>query len=196
MKDDTRNPGTQPCEVGKWRIQGNRSDIGRLVENLAPFEDITKLPDDEVCTYAMYSRFFDKVKCIKEQKASRKFRNVTVAVRWGEAGTGKTRGVMMNDDGTPKKDVYKITFGSQNIWWDGYNGEKTLVIDDFYGNIEYDLFLRLIDGYQERLPVKGSFTWAMWEKVYITSNVHPREWYAKGMTRALARRLTIIENVR
>lgn len=194
-KTDTRNPGTQPTEVGKWRIQGNRTDIGELVENIAPFEDITKLEDKEIVTYAKYCRFFEKVQRIKEQKASRKFRKLSVNVRWGKAGTGKSKAVLQNPDGSPRKDVYKMECNDETLWWDGYNGEKTLVLDDFYGNIRYAHLLNLLDGYQMRLPIKGGFTYAMWDKVYITSNKHPRDWYAKGLTPALARRITNIEEI-
>jgi len=195
MKEDTRENGTKPVEIGKWRTQGNRKDIGIAVENLAAFEDLTKLPEEELEVFAKYCRFIEKIKLAKEQKASREFRKVTVSVRWGKAGTGKSKNVLMDPSGKPLKDVYKMECNDDTLWWDGYNGEKTLVLDDFYGNIKYAHLLNLLDGYQMRLPIKGGFTYAMWDKVFITSNKHPDEWYHKGMTEALKRRLTVIEHV-
>ena len=62
-------------------------------------------------------------------------------------------------------------------WWDGYDGDEILLIDDFYGQIKVARMLHLMRGYQCRLPIKGGFTYAMWQKVYITSNTHPNMWY-------------------
>ena len=64
-------------------------------------------------------------------------------------------------------------------WWDGYDGEEILLIDDFYGQVQVARMLHLLRGYQCRLPIKGGFTYAQWQKVYITSNNPPHEWYMK-----------------
>merc|ERR1712146_705829 len=41
------------------------------------------------------------------------------------------------------------------------------------------LLLTMPRGYQQRLSVKGSHSWALWDRVIITSNKHPDEWYEK-----------------
>ena len=35
----------------------------------------------------------------------------------------------------------------------------------------------LLDVYKKRIPVKGSFNWALWTTVIICSNTPPRAWY-------------------
>lgn len=56
-------------------------------------------------------------------------------------------------------------------WWDGYFGDRCIIIDDFADDIPIQQMLRVLDGWQLRLPVKGSFTYARWDRVIITSNV-------------------------
>ena len=91
-----------------------------------------------------------------------------------------------------KQAGYKIE-GSEMEWWDGYEGEKTILIDEYDSQVSLPRLLNILDGYQLRLPIKGGFTYARWTKVIITSNIDPREWHpnAKPFHReALMRRLT------
>ena len=91
-------------------------------------------------------------------------------------------------------DVY-VFDDYRNGWWDGYSGQSVLLIDEFYGNIAYSTFLKLLDGYQIRLNIKGSFTYAKWTTVFITSNQHPKDWYPNGLTDAMNRRITDIKHI-
>jgi len=52
-------------------------------------------------------------------------------------------------------------------------------MDDFYGWIEPATLYRILDMYPMQLPIKGGFVWAMWNYVFITSNVRPEEFYRK-----------------
>ncbi len=112
-------------------------------------------------------------------------------VIWGEAGSGKTRMAVENN---PNHYMLSVPQAG-NLWWDGYEGEDVLIIDDFYGGIQYALLLRILDGYQLRIPIKGGFTYALWTKIIITSNKDPREWYQRGYTKALARRINKISHI-
>lgn len=111
-----------------------------------------------------------------------------VNVLWGEAGSGKTRYAY----GTGE-DVFILENSNGNsVWWDGYMGQPTLIIDDFYGWIPHNQLLRFLDIYPVRLDVKGGTTYAKWKTVYITSNRHPSEWYKKFVweeDKALQRRI-------
>jgi len=89
------------------------------------------------------------------------------------------------------ENIFKID-GDDTLWWDGYQGQKILLIDDFYGTIKYGKLLNILDIYPLRLPTKGGHTYANWEKIYITSNDKPDKWYQKGLTPALERRLNTI----
>jgi hypothetical protein len=118
------------------------------------------------------------------------FREVSVHVYWGRTGTGKTRRAVEEN-----QDSYYIlrNYGGTNVWFDGYNNETTLIIDEFYGWIKFGMLLTYLDGYKTTLPVKGGTMWAHWNKVIITSNCEHRSWY-KNITElqwgALERRIS------
>lgn len=115
--------------------------------------------------FCRYHRGLEKLNLTKGPA----WRDVEVILIWGESGTGKTRMVMEMDS------VYKID--PPYRWFDGYEGEETLLIDDYKkGAVERGLFLNLLDGYRMRLETKGGHTWALWKKVYITSNFNADGW--------------------
>jgi len=78
-------------------------------------------------------------------------------------------------------------------WWQNYSGESALILDDYNGYLQYTELLRVLDRYAYQVQIKGGFVWAQWNTVIITSNTDPKEWYTRGMTPALFRRLTKCE---
>lgn len=76
------------------------------------------------------------------------------------------------------------------MWFDGYSGQKTLILDDFSGDFcNYRFLLRLLDCYKMKIEVKGGHAWAVWTTVVITTNVHPSGWYPHVDTTPLQRRI-------
>lgn len=77
------------------------------------------------------------------------------------------------------------------MWFDGYQGQHTLILDDFSGDYcAFRYLLRLLDKYKLKVEIKGGFAWAVWTTVVITSNIHPVGWYHDTDTSPLQRRLT------
>jgi hypothetical protein len=71
-----------------------------------------------------------------------------------------------------------------------------VLIDDFNGD-EYAItfMLRLLDRYPMQVPVKGGFRQWSPSVILVTSNIHPRDWYADATQAhrdALLRRITDI----
>ena len=164
--------------------QGARNDLAEFRACLKRKPDCTaaEMPEEHLNHLAKYPRLRNELRMDYLKEATRDFRQVQVIVHWGEAGTGKTR--------KPYEEGAYIFDDYDNGWWDGYDGESVICFDDFYGGIKFNYLLRLLDGYQMRLKIKGGFTYAQWSKVYITSNQKPENWYARGLTSALARRIT------
>jgi len=173
-------------EYGEKRNQGQRTDLKGLVKSVKEGKSNLELIDEFPSQFLKFHKGIDKIRFEVNKSKSKEFRQVKVYVLYGEPGTGKTRNVYENVD-----DLYKLDCGN-NLWFDGYSGEKNILIDDFYGWVQYGQLLNILDGYQLRIPIKGGFTYALWDNVYITSNKHPKYWY-KGKwnsNEGLKRRIT------
>jgi len=73
-------------------------------------------------------------------------------------------------------------------------GESNVVIDEFRGGIDISHMLRWCDRYPVRVELKGSSAPLKAVKIWITSNLHPNDWYPdldEETKAALRRRMTI-----
>ncbi len=96
---------------------------------------------------------------------------LVVSLYIGKPGTGKTRAAYEEDG-----DLYALPLG-KDLWFDNYAGEKTLLLDDFSGELRLVDLLRLLDVYPIQVPVKGSFVYLQAIRIIITSNVSMEYWY-------------------
>lgn len=170
-------------EWGEWVEEGCRKR--KLSDMLKTDMTLKELIDETPHFYVMYHRGLEKLYARRTSHRALEFRKLTVTVYVGATGCGKTRMATSGDD-------WFILPCSDRLWFDGYDGQQTLILDDFYGGIKYSKLLRILDGHSLQLPVKGGFIWALWTKVIITSNAQPETWYTKGFTPALRRRVTNI----
>lgn len=178
-------------ELGKWKTQGQRSDLETIKKQIDKGVTDYVIAQDHFGDYIRYFQGFKEYRKLVNKEQSKEFRKVEVEYIWGGTGTGKTKRA------TKDKEHYMIT-GANLKWFDGYENEKTLVIDEYNNNVEITRMLNLLDGYMLRLEIKGSFTYARWTKVIITSNLSPEELHpnAKDEHRnALFRRITKITHI-
>ncbi len=113
--------------------------------------------------------------CKRAKVEDRIERPMEVFVVYGDPGSGKSYWARHFDKGNcwPLPDIEK---GSRlNI--DGYNFQRTLIIEDYEGEIPYRSFLKLLDVYNADFNTKGAYDVANWNYVIITSNTHPARWY-------------------
>jgi hypothetical protein len=88
----------------------------------------------------------------------------------------------------------------QPLFWPGYNGQKVVVINDFYGEgINIDYFKNLIDKYPFTVNIKNSEAQFLARRVYVTSNAGWKTWWSssllsnKNNEKAIQRRITHAE---
>lgn len=111
----------------------------------------------------------------------------TIEIYWGESGTGKSKKAIEEN---PEAYILTKPNGNGVIWFDGYEGQHTIVLDEFYGWVQYDLLLRLLDRYPLKLQVKGGMVECAATKFIFTSNKPWDEWYPNVTDRsALERRI-------
>jgi len=179
--------------LGKYKSQGCRSDLEQIARELmdpnTTLRDVMMDHPEKAIQYGRSMQFF-KQKVQEEQAPD--WRNVDVSLYYGLTGTGKTRDAMNT---LYKNDTYKIQGHDIGTWWDGYEGQKMLVIDEYNNDVKITRLLQLLDGYKVRLPVKGSFVYANWTSVIVTTNLEIDEIHslAKEQHRdALWRRINTI----
>lgn len=187
-RDYCRKPESRlgdPVEQGDWVADGERTDIKQVFEAIRAGASELEIAELNPTSYARHYRAFERFRGLLAQRASQSFRAVNTVVIVGETGVGKTRAVF-------EREGYDRVFcqsGLMGGWWDGYNGQPVLLLDDFKGGIKHQDLLRVLDGYPLQLNVKCSSTWAQYTTVYITSNHMPATWYSRGLTPELDRRL-------
>ena len=62
-------------------------------------------------------------------------------------------------------------------WWDGYRGQKSVIMDEFTGLIELSHLQRWMDKWPCSVEIKGGTTSLHATKFWICSNVDPDAWY-------------------
>ena len=103
-----------------------------------------------------------------------------VRLYFGPTAVGKTTEVKMKVMGKYDEDLYEMNCG--NKWWDGYNDEKHVLMDEFQGDKwgTPEDFNRITNKGVVRVEVKSESTNLLAEAIYITSNRHPSHWWKKG----------------
>lgn len=108
----------------------------------------------------------------KEVTTQEAWREVKTTYIWGDAGIGKTRGVM---DKYGHENVYRVT--DKKNMWDGYRGEPVVVFEEFRSSARFEDMLNWLDGYPIMLPCRYANRPAQFERVYIITNIPLHEQY-------------------
>ncbi len=185
MKADTRVRG--PWEHGTWKAGGSGARA-----DLLEVSDMVQAG----CQIAEISREFP-IQFIKYHRGISKLIHLNIEVRtvapmvtlcFGKTGTGKTRYAY---------DTYPKLYSKpcDNKWFDGYSGQKCLLLDDFAGaasKVSLNYTLQLLDKYPIQVEVKGDYTHLQATDIVLTTNLHPATWYdyskREEQFNALARR--------
>jgi len=176
-KCDTRIDG--PWEYGEkfTSNQGRRNDLLAVADRIRDGSTFETISDEFPAESIQYRRsILDSIRANRRSQHKRVIRqDLEVYVYWGDSGAGKTRSVYETEG---IENVYTLTeCHNGTVWFDDYDYEPVLLIDDFRGWIKFTMLLKILDIYPLRIPIKGSFENAAWKKVYITSNHPIEDWY-------------------
>lgn len=186
-KPESRVPGSTPFQFGSFGAQGVRTDLECVVDAVrgGGFD-----PLEHLSTAARYPKFIDFVELRLGRPPIRAKTNHYV---WGPTGVGKSSWAWERDP-----DLYPLA-SCKPEWWDGYFGQRTILIDEFdREQIPIARLNRILDRYPVLVPVKGAFKWLKAEEVIICSNRPLEEIYVEGVDAtgdqiaALRRRLDVI----
>lgn len=169
MKEETRIDG--PWTLGTQPSQGKRTDLATLCTMVEEGDSDNVIAKREPEAFARYGTHIKRLRNALITSSRRP--NLKVYILIGLTGTGKSYWAW---DHFPNLFCPIIT-ESGKIWWDGYNQEKEILIDDFRGIINYQLLLRILDVYPLTGEVKCGTVPLNYTTVVITSNFHFNEWY-------------------
>lgn len=165
-KSDTRLWG--PWETGDLSQQGKRTDVEDFARAIRSGANNESLLDEFPVQCARFPRFVPFVRATVNPGLRSE---LEVELHWGATGTGKTYSAFHK-----YPDLWSVP-ASDQVWYDGYDGQQVVLLDEFAGQMKLDLLLRVLDRYPLQVPVKGSFVWFRPSRIIVTSNSHPFAWY-------------------
>nr|WAE42373.1 MAG: replication associated protein [Cressdnaviricota sp.] len=188
-KDDTRIEG--PWEIGNPNIvQGYRSDLVSVKTAIDGGMPNSEIADEFFSQWVRYRNSFEMYRNLKLNVKRDSSIDPSIFVLFGPTGCGKTRTA---NETFPNAFWMRKPAQNAQIWWDGYQGQTVVIIDEFYGWLPWDFLLRLLDRYPLTFDVKGGTVECLAHTFVITSNRAPEDWYPKIDDKSpLMRRLTHI----
>lgn len=187
--ESKRVANTMFYESGTRAVSGKRGDLDDIKDMADSGESTINIASSHFGSYVRYHRGIEKYMTLKSASLN-DHRNVEVKIFWGATGTGKTFKASMESE---RPYWLPNPNGPSALYFDGYDGQDTIIIDDFYGWIPFHVMLRLCDKYHCSLNTKGGTVSLRHKKVIITSNLPPRDWYKNvkdELFAAFTRRIT------
>lgn len=186
-KEDTRMEG--PYHKGVPPQQGKRSDLEEIKTLIDGGATELSIAQSHFASWTRYHRSFHRYRLIIKPPRREK---PHVIVRYGPTGTGKSYSCRFLDP----LDTYRKPNTGSTQWWDGYEGQSIIVIDEYRGWLPYDVLLMILDESPYILQIKGGFVPLTATQIIILSNLHPSLWYTKDPLHDYAmieRRIDVIE---
>jgi len=177
-KEETRTDG--PWEVGVEPAQGARTDLADIAEYTKD-HTMAEVATEYPSHFVRYER---GLSAYKNLLTPHRTELTKLIIYWGPPLTGKSTKVK-----TEYPDAYWLKRArTGEPWWDGYDGQDTVVIDEFYGWISVDTMCRLVDFTPMYVELKGKSVKFTSKRIIIISNKSPEEWWhceLYGMRRRL-----------
>lgn len=167
-KEESRISG--PWQFGRPSMQGKRSDLDELVQAVIENKSNLEIASENPVGYSRFATHLKNLRVALTVPKRRPKLNVYVLV--GLTGTGKSYWAWENFP-----DLYCPIVTKDRVWWDGYNQNPTILLDDYRGGINYPDLLRYLDVYPLTGEIKGGTVALNYVNVVITSNNHIGEWY-------------------
>lgn len=156
---------------GTAKMQGQRNDLNEVVQEISngtSYDEIAEYCPQQFIKFSKGIR--EAINCRDRKKQN--IRDVHVTVLIGPSGCGKTSYVFDTE-----KSLFMMTI-VKSLWFDGYEQQPAILFDEMgEEQVPWETLLSLLDVYPTRLPIKGSFAYAQWNRVYITSNLPVGAWF-------------------
>lgn len=181
-------------EFGTRPEQGKRTDLNELRDQIIKGKKVDEIVMENPTVYHQYGRTLHKIEDLVLETV---FRTEMPEVIWyyGKTGTGKSHKAF---EGYSHKTHYMLNW-SDGGFWEGYKGQKTVIINEFRGEIPFKTLLEICDKFPFNCKRKGRGPHPLLcSKVIITSCKSPQSIYNHSLDDEdkidqFLRRCTIIE---
>jgi len=173
-KEDSRIEG--PWRQGEPKAQGAREDLKRvrdLIEQNKPMREVAHEHPD------VFFKYSTGLMRYRRMVATPRTWPMEIVIIVGPTRTGKSRKAHEMAPGAYWKD--------RGQWWDDYDGQHTVVWDEFYGShCPFSTLLRILDRYPLSVECKGSSIVFASKRIIFTSNQEPCDWYDNERTHQMS----------
>ncbi len=172
-KQDTRIE--EPFEIGQFVEMRQRTDYDEFRNALKSGASDLELFDNfyQIASTKGLEKIQEERDLFLNSKYTEQGRNVRTTFIYGPPGVGKTQSVFKEYG---FKNVFRVSFYGK-FQFNGYNGEKVLLFDEFAGQVNLGWLNQILDKYPLKLEVKGGHKIACYDKVFICSNLPFTEIY-------------------
>lgn len=171
-KQDSHLAG--PWELGERSQQGKRTDLDDVAADVKSGHSLKRIAEDHPSAFIKYHRGITELRNTLRAPEPRDFLT-ELWVFYGTPGTGKSYAA--NTIGR-ELGMYSPVFGNSGLWWDGYDGQHVIVLDEFKCQIPLAHLKRMADRYEYKVDVKGLTAVQFTSKIIIiTTNIEFDFWY-------------------
>lgn len=185
--DYCKNKGPNYMELGKYILKNNNGkDWEKFIEVLKNYTINEIIESEYSMLYARYRQFAGEV-----MTRFRKLETIQGELKnewyWGPTGTGKSRKAREENPGAYLK--------NQNKWWDGYDDEKVVIIEEWSPEVKgLTNYMKIwCDRYPFLAEIKGSAIKIRPEKIIVTSNYSIDECFEGTDLEAIRRRFRVTQ---
>ena len=168
-KEETRLFG--PWQMGAPVTAGQRTDLEAACALIKANKTLEEVAESLPATYVRYHRGLGSLRTILAGSLGKMRSTFRLVYLWGAPGCGKTSAARIR-----WPDAYWLT-ENKEAWMGTYDGQTTIVVDDFAGIMPLQHVLRLCQPQPYEAPVKGGHTWVGASTVVLISNQDPDSWY-------------------
>lgn len=176
-KIDSRVDG--PWEFGTLSIssQGTRTDLTAVAETIKSGSTVREIYDSHPSAFIKFHRGIREAIIIRDTGRAARMADKKIILIYGSSHIGKTTWVRFNFG-----DRLYIKSGAHK-WFDGYIDQEVVLIDDFAGGksgFMCSTMLNILDRWDCQVEIKGGMATLHHNVMFVTTNIHPREWYDFG----------------
>jgi len=171
----------QPFEYGSMPLPGKRKDIEVAVEAINNGETLRDMAMGDHGIAIV--KFYKGLSVLRSMRSDPRNPENPPTIYWlyGETGTGKSKlAWRFGEVYGSRADIF-ASHGDLK-WFDGYEGQKVVLIEDFRSKgVAFAFLLRIFDRYPINVPIKGAF--ANWnpEVIIVTTPKSIRDTFASRL---------------